>query len=126
MRKITQRKASISPVGKVESLEQICPSYNLANKKLTYIPVVFMLSRIWGTLRFLILLKENDRTARYFGLALSPLQVFIHEHHTAHKDCSLPSLVSIEWGGPSTASKQSRWVVESVYYLTTLILIDTL
>lgn len=46
-------------------------TYLRIHRKLTYIPLIFIIGRIWGTLRFILALVDLEQVAMY----ISPLQV---------------------------------------------------
>jgi len=48
---------------------------NYANKKLLFVPLVFILARIWGTLRFFLYLPNESSLASNIAMCLAPLQV---------------------------------------------------
>lgn len=71
---ISHRSSVMSESGHSRLLSTQSSSYILANKKLTYIPLVFILSRMWGSFRFLLLLSDNHYV-QDLALVLASLQV---------------------------------------------------
>lgn len=67
-------KASSQSGAAVQESDESSPAYVNANRKLTYIPLVFIVGRMFGTLRFLLLMSSSQHIMD-IGSYIAPLQV---------------------------------------------------
>ena len=71
---------NISNRGRHSGLKASQTAYISAQKKLTYIPLVFMIGRIWGTVRFILVQYENSNGLQVLAAFIAILQVDVIDH----------------------------------------------